>query len=139
MGWSVDPGQNSLMLKFKSGDAELNFGIFRTDGSFQNRGIGRVPQIGELYLKQLASVLPDARVQEAKDKFLKEVRKRDGSNLAIAEVLSVQDKWLEIIQGTINEFFDSSSGRKLNVEESVEIDLIMAPVYFRLHKRPAHP
>lgn len=104
MGWSVDPGQNSLMLKLKYGDVELNFGIFRTDGSFQNRGIGRVAHIGEMYLRRLASVLAGARLYEHKDKFLWEVRKSDGRNLTIADVLAVQDQWLEIIQDTINNF-----------------------------------
>jgi len=108
MGWSVDPGKNSQMLKFKSGDVELNFGVFRTDGSFQNATIAGMTdrighrEIGETYLTRLASLL-DGRVDKSKNIFFWTVKKSDGSNLKIAEVLAVRDKWLEIIQDTIDQ------------------------------------
>src|SRR5712692_6770847 len=84
MGWSVDPGKNSLMLKFKSGDVELNFGVFRTDGSFQNAAIAGMThrigrgEIGETYLTRLASLL-DGRVDKSKNIFFWTVTKSDGS------------------------------------------------------------
>src|ERR1051326_2636702 len=57
MGLTVDRGDNSLILKFKTDNRiELNFGIFKIDGAFLNRRIAALterlgyPEVGEEYL-----------------------------------------------------------------------------------------
>lgn len=110
MDLSVEVGKNSnsLMLKFTSPDLELNLGVFRTDGSFRNYRIARMtermghPEIGENYLTQLSSLFKGGFVQKGDNKFTWTVRRAD-RYVTIAECLAVQDKWLEIIQDTINQ------------------------------------
>jgi hypothetical protein len=93
----------SLMLKFKSDDIELNFGVFRSNCDFENFMIAHVTQqigrteIGESYLMRLASLFDGGSVRKGDDKGRWTVKKADRF-LTIGEVLAVQDKWLEIIQ-----------------------------------------
>jgi len=109
LGLYVEPGDNSMKLKFVSGDIELNFGVFRKDGSFQNYRIALMterighPEIGETYLTRLASLFEGGYVQKPANKFIWTVKKGNNQNVTIVEVLAVQDKWLEIIQETIDE------------------------------------
>ena len=91
MGLTVQPGQNSLMLKYELGDKEFNFGVFKTDGSFQNYGIAAStdkighPEIGEAYLNKLASLLENAYVYKSSDRFLWTVKKRSNQYPTIPE------------------------------------------------------
>jgi hypothetical protein len=116
MGLTVEPGQNSLMLKYELGDKEFNFGVFKTDGSFQNYGIALStdkighPEIGEAYLNKLASLLEKATVYKSPDRFLWTVKKRGNKYLTIPECLAVQDQWLDVIQETVNELVKAQAG-----------------------------
>lgn len=109
MNLVVESGQNSLMLKFISDDIELNFGIFRTNGEFWNKRIARLterighPEIGETYLTRLASLFSKGYVYRAPNKFRWTVKKGDNQSLTISDSLAVRDKWLEIIQDTIDQ------------------------------------
>jgi hypothetical protein len=109
MGLTVKSGQSSLMLKYELEDKEFNFGVFKMDGSFQNYGIASStdqighPEIGEAYLNKLASLLENATVYKSPDRFLWTVKKRSNEYLTIPECLAVQDKWLDVIQETVNE------------------------------------
>jgi hypothetical protein len=109
MNLVVESGQNSLMLKFISDDIELNFGIFRTNGEFWNKRIARLterighPEIGETYLTRLASLFIKGYVYRAPNKFRWTVKKGDNESVTISDCLAVQDKWLDIIQDTIDE------------------------------------
>jgi hypothetical protein len=104
----VAPGQNSLMLKFISDEIELNFGIFRTNGEFWNKRIAHLterfgyPEIGEAYLTRLASLIPTGYLYRAPNKWRWTVKKGDNEIVTIRDCLSVQDKWLELIQDTID-------------------------------------
>jgi hypothetical protein len=106
---NVEPGQNSLKLKFISDDIELNFGIFRTNGDFGNRAIARVtdeighPEIGEAYLTRLASLFSKGYLHRPPTKGTWTVKKGANESVTISDVLAVQDKWLEIIQDTIDQ------------------------------------
>ena len=107
---TVEPGQNSLTSKYELGDKEFNFGVFKTDGLFQNYGIASSthnnighPEIGEAYLNKLASLLENATVYKSPDRFLWTVKKRSNQYLTIPECLAVQDKWLDVIRETVNE------------------------------------
>jgi len=103
----VAPGQNSLMLKFMSDEIELNFGIFRTNGEFWNKRIAHLterfghPEIGETYLTRLAALIHTGYLHRAPNKWRWTVKKGDNEIATIRDVLNVQDKWLELIQDTI--------------------------------------
>lgn len=109
LGLYVEPGDNSLKLKFVSGDVELNLGVFRKDGTFQNYRIALMterlghPEIGEAYLTRLALLFQGAHVQKGANKFTWTVKKQNNQPLTIGEVLAVRTRWLEIIQDTISE------------------------------------
>lgn len=108
MNLFVESGQNSLMVKYISDDIELNFGIFRTNGEFLNKRIAHLterignPEIGETYLTRLASLIPKGYLYRAPNKWLWTVKKGDNEIVTIRDCLDVQDKWLELIQDTIN-------------------------------------
>lgn len=104
----VAPGQNSLMLKFMSDEIELNFGIFRTNGEFWNKRIAHLterfghPEIGETYLTRLAALIHTGYLHRAPNKWRWTVKKGDNEIATIRDVLNIQDKWLELIQDTID-------------------------------------
>jgi hypothetical protein len=108
IGLEVDPGQSSLMLKLSTGDKEYNLGTFRKNGIFRNYRIASYterfgyPEIGEKYLEQLASLFEGGYVDKPSHKFQWTVKKRPNQFITIAEVLAVQDRWLEIIRDTTN-------------------------------------
>jgi hypothetical protein len=105
----VEPGQNSLMLKYKSEDIELNFGIFRTNGEFWIKRIVTLteqrgyPEIGEAYVTRLASLFSDGYAFKPSDKRRWAVKKGNNESISIRDCLTVQDKWLELIQDTIDQ------------------------------------
>ncbi len=110
IGLSIQSGQNSIKLKFTSGDKEFNFGVFRTNGNFQNYSIALTteeighPEIGESYLDQLASLLKGAYVYSSSNRFQWTVKKKENdSYFSISEFLAVQDEWLELIQKIMGE------------------------------------
>lgn len=107
----IEPGQNSM--KLKSSIFGVNLGIFTTDGEFYNRGISSAaegtekPQIGDEYLFQLANLLDGGFVISSESRFQRTVKIKQGKRgryVTIPEILAVQEKWLEIIQNTLNEF-----------------------------------
>ena len=107
IGLKKDSGQGSLMLKLGIGDKEYNLGAFKKNGEFQNYRIARYtekhgyPEIGEQYLKQLASLFEDGYVDSSgSDKFTWTIKKRNNQYITISEILAVQDKWLQIIRDT---------------------------------------
>jgi hypothetical protein len=109
IGLFIKPGDNSLMLKYTLADNEYTFGVFRKNGSFQNFGIALVtsgighPEIGENYLEGLSVLLKDTYVHKDTNKFQWTVKKKNGQPVPIAECLGVTDKWLQLIEKTIDE------------------------------------
>lgn len=108
IGLEIDPGQSSLMLKLSIGDKEYNLGTFKQNGTFRNYHIARYtetfgyPEIIEKYLEQLASLFEGGYVDKPSNKFQWTVKKQNNQFITIAEVLAVQDRWLEIIRDTTN-------------------------------------
>jgi hypothetical protein len=108
IGLEIDPGQGSLMLKLSLGDKEYNLGTFKQNGTFRNYRIASYterfgyPEIGEKYLEQLASLFEGGYVVKPSNKFIWTVKKRSNRLITIAELLAVQDRWLEIIRDTTN-------------------------------------
>ncbi len=109
VGLYVEPGQNSV--KLKSSLYDINFGLFKTNGEFYNCGITSTteemgqPQIGEDYLRQLAELLDNGFVKPSDNRFWWTVRikmKKGDRYATAAEVLGVQDKWLKVIQKTLD-------------------------------------
>jgi hypothetical protein len=105
----VASGQNSLMLKFISDEIELNLGIFRTNGEFWNKRIAHLtervghPEIGETYLTRLAALIPTGYLYRAPNKWRWTVKKGDNEIVTVRDLLDVQDKWLELIEETIDQ------------------------------------
>lgn len=108
IGLEVDAGQGSLMLKLSIEDKEYNLGTFRQNGLFRNYRIASYtdrfgyPEIGEQYLERLASLIEGGYVDKPHNKFVWTVKKRANRFATIAEILDVQDRWLEIIRDTAN-------------------------------------
>ncbi|MBI5033554.1 MAG: hypothetical protein HZB51_23780 [Chloroflexi bacterium] len=109
IGLYTEPGQNSMILKSSSFD--INFGIFATNGQFSNFRIASTteqigqPQVGEEYLNQLAKLLNNGFVKrsERRTHWTVKIKTREGERYAtVDEVVAVQDKWLEIIQSTLD-------------------------------------
>lgn len=117
LGLYVEPGSNSLILK--SNLYDVNLGVFTAKGEFYNRGIcasaddlGR-PEIGEGYLNGLAALIPHGIVQGGSNRFVWTVKVKipQGARFArIGEVLAVQDKWLALIQDTVNRLAEAGAG-----------------------------
>jgi len=110
IGIDIEPGQNSIILK--SLLHECNFGIFRTVGYFENSHIASrtesmgQPQIGADYLERLARLLNGGIVRTPTNRFRWTVRIKEGNRdryVTIAEVLAVQDSWIEIMQNTLDQ------------------------------------
>jgi len=108
IGLILQPGQNSMKIKYTVGDTEFNLGTFNTNSTFQNYGIAAVtqqigyPDIGEEYLHELASLFQDGFVSNTTpNKFRWTVKKKNNQYFTLAECLAVQDQWLELIQKTI--------------------------------------
>lgn len=112
LGVDVEPGENSLKLKAD----DVNLGIFATNGTFRNRGIASItealgqPQTGEAYLSGLAALLTNGIVRRGTNRFVWTVRTTEGHrdrDATVAEMLAIQDRWLEPIRTTLGEIADS--------------------------------
>jgi hypothetical protein len=119
-GLSVEPGDNSLKLKFISDDGiELNFGIFRKTGTFLNRRIAALterighPEIGETYLTRLASLIKGTYVTRPANKWVSTIKKGDNDDVTIAEVLAVKDEWFAIIQEVVDQLLRAKEKRRV--------------------------
>ena len=109
LGLAAEPGQNSM--KLKSTVYGSNFGVFHVSGEFWNcsiasatEEIGR-PEIGEEYLEKLAVLFNQGFVRRNQNRFYWTVMIRTGNKaryVTVTEILGVQDKWLEILQATLN-------------------------------------
>ena len=112
VGLYVERGDNSLKLKFTSNGVELNFAVFKTNGTLQNYRIASFtnrighPEIGENYLARLASLFEGGYVEKHPNRFLWTVKRGANENVTIPECLAVQDEWLTIIQGTVSELLE---------------------------------
>jgi hypothetical protein len=104
----------SIILRPEPSDSAPNFGTFRSDLTFRNYGIVKNPQNskdlkpyppGEVYLRTLASLLPDASVYESKNPFDWTIKKTAGSYVPIAEILDKQEEVLNLIYDTRNKIF----------------------------------
>jgi hypothetical protein len=110
IGLYVEPGSNSMILK--SSLFGTNFGVINANGYFYNCAIVSTadamgqPQIGEEYLNRLAELLNEGIVKQGKNRFDWTVKVKSGKGdryATVAEVMAVQDKWLEVIQKTLAE------------------------------------
>lgn len=106
----LEPGQNSL--KLKSSIFGVNLGIFTTNGEFYNCGISSAteqmgkPQIGDDYLSQLAKLIDNGYVTSKENRFWRTIKVKQGKKdryATVAEILAVQDNWIDVIQNTLNE------------------------------------
>lgn len=114
LGLTVEPGENSLKLRLNALDNEWNFGVFKTDGTFVNYGIASTahighPEIGETYLESLAALIDGGTVKRGPtiNRFYWTVKKNDRA-VPINDLLSVQDKWLEIIKDAMSRLSEVS-------------------------------
>ena len=98
------PSTSAIILTF----CETTYGTFKKNGTFRNYRIASYterygyPEIGEKYLEQLASLFEGGYVDKPSHRFIWTVKKRNNQFVTIAEVLAVQDRWLEIIRDTAN-------------------------------------
>lgn len=101
----IVPGSSSLSLK--TCDEKLNFAVFYKNGNvsfaeFWSRYTRLAyPKIGEKYLSKIVDLIPGAILLGAKEEYLQV--KKDQHWLKIAEVLEVQNQFLDLITETIHE------------------------------------
>jgi serine/threonine protein kinase len=139
-GLSIDRGDNSLILKFKTHNRiELNFGIFKTNGSFLNRRIAALterigyPEIGETYLTVLASLIPGGYVQKSDNKWVWTVRKTGNKPVTIVDCLTVKNDWLVLIEETINQLNNARKQKAgLQISEKSPIRHLYTECYANL-------
>ncbi len=111
LGFLVTPGQNSLLLKLPLDNQTFNFGVFRTDGSFQNRGIAEQterighPEIGEIYLERLAGLIGGHAENSSPNRFYWSVKK-NGSYASIRDLLDHRQGFLQLLQETMDEILE---------------------------------
>jgi hypothetical protein len=110
MGLAVIAGSNSLSLK--SDDGEFNFAVFRADGRVRNKHIASktiergIPEIGKRYLDCFAALFEGGEVDTSLNPAFWTVKK-NGAFLTIAEVMAVQERWLDLIRETLAEIDDA--------------------------------
>lgn len=115
IGLDIEPGQNSIKLKLASGGKGFNFGVFNTNGSFQNYGIAATtdavghPEIGESYLQKLASLLK-GKVYKSPSKFQWTVKKQDDQYFTLRDCIAVRNEWLQLISETVDEILKLQEG-----------------------------
>jgi hypothetical protein len=101
----IVPGSSSLSLK--TSDERFNFAVFYKNGNvsfaeFWSRYTRLdYPEIGERYLRKIAALFPGAILFGTKDQYLQV--KKNQRWLKIAEVLEVQNQFLDLISETIHE------------------------------------
>ena len=111
LGIQIVPGQNSLLLKLPLDNQTFNFGVFRTDGTFQNRGIAEQterighPEIGETYLERLAALLSGHVEHSSPNRFYWTVKK-DGDYVSIRDILDRKEEFLKLLQRTMNKILE---------------------------------
>lgn len=109
IGLELEPGQNSLKLKYRIEDNEFNFMVFNIYNEIRNYGIASSasiighPEIGDEYLNRLASIFEGAYVRTNAGRFHWTVRSRDGGYITIPQLLAHKDQWLSIVGDTINQ------------------------------------
>lgn len=110
LGLELEPGENSLKLKYYVEDRSFNFIVFYTTNIVRNFGIAAAtddmgrPEIGLEYLDALASFFEDAYVRKGKaGPFHWTIRHRNGDYVSIPEFLRKQDEWLALVGKTIKQ------------------------------------
>ena len=108
MGLELEPGENSLKLKYYVEDRAFNFIVFGTNNTIRNFGIAGAtrdighPAIGLSYLDDLAALFKTGYVRKGRSgPFHWTVRLRNGDYISISDFLSVRDQWLELVNNTI--------------------------------------
>jgi len=117
LGVNVEPGRQNT-VRLKSSVYGSNFGVIHVNGEFWNcsiasatEEIGR-PEIGVEYLEKLAALLDHGFVKRTANRFWWTVKIKTGRTeryAKIAELLAVQDKWLEILQATLNAWSETDT------------------------------
>ena len=107
-GFVIEPGDNSLKVKWNLAETLINFLVINNYGTCRNFGIASVteklgvPEIGLYYLNNLAELLDDSYVyHKPTNKFWTTVKKKDGTDITVHEILTKQTEWLNLLQETI--------------------------------------
>lgn len=108
IGLDIDFGSGTVILRFTQGSVSMNFGIFRSDGTFDNKGAANVmgargEPLGLGYLERLADLLHGVVVKKSTNRWGWAARNADGTWLRIAQLLSAEDDVLRLMEETVRQ------------------------------------
>jgi len=113
LGLDIDFGTGTIILRFEREGVTMNFGIFRADGRFENRGAANVKgpkgePIGLGYVEGLASLFGGFVVKKSDNPWHWAARNVDGSRLWIEQLLDREEDVLRVMELAVRELEDAA-------------------------------
>jgi len=113
LGLNVGFGTGTVILRFERAGVDMNFGSFRTNGTFDNRGAANVKgpngePIGMAYLEGLAELFGGFVVMKSKDPWQWAARNEDGSRLRIKQLLDREEEVLRVMERSVRALEDAA-------------------------------
>lgn len=110
LGLEIDFGTSAVILRHEP--TGMNLGIFRANGSFENKGAANVhgpnnEPIGLTYVQSLAALFGGTVVQNTSNLWHWAARNEDGSLLRIQQFLDKKHHVLQLIEETVNALEDA--------------------------------
>lgn len=108
MGLGLDYGSGTVMLRYDPDNLAINLGIFGTNGTYENKGLGDavtpdgIP-VGAQYLEGIARLV-GGHVRTSSSPFHHAARNADGSRLRINQLLEHEDEVLRLMQAVMRAF-----------------------------------
>lgn len=108
----VSKRSRSVILRYDPDGRRINFGIFRQDGTFENKGLADAKgpnnePLGMTYLEGLADVV-GGYVRKENTTWNWAARNADGSLLRVEQLLNREDEVLSLMDRTVRELEDAA-------------------------------
>lgn len=116
LGLDIDFGEGAVILRFERDDVEMNFGIFRTNGTFENKGAANVTgpsgePIGMAYLESFAELFAGSVITKSNNPWHYAARNKDGSRLRIKQLLEREEDVLRVMERAVRALEDAAESR----------------------------
>lgn len=113
LGLEIDYGRGTVILRFERDGVSMNFGIFRPDGTFENKGAANVTgangePIGMSYVDGLAGLFGGSVTTKSNNPWHYAVRTMDGSRLQIEQLLDWEGDVLRLMERAVGELEDAA-------------------------------
>lgn len=111
IGLDIDFGSGTVILRFTHGSVTMNFGIFRGDGTYDNKGAANVrgmngEPLGLEYVEKLAELCNGSVLKKSANPWQWAARNRDGSRLRVAQLLDRESDVLDLMEQTVRKLED---------------------------------